>query len=138
LRELAKKVNLESPIDVDSIVIEKDPFHPNAYIVDFALDSEPCYIWQTLFDLECRSSLHLWDRKVMIVGKKLKLVTTPNDIKSKVEWLEKTINATNKRVEEYNQNQEKIHAIEEEKKKDIETIKVIRTDVKTKLSKWAR
>jgi len=127
-------VNFSRPIDVDNIVIEKDPFHTQAYIVDFPLDSEPCYIWQTLFDLELRSSLDFWDRKVMIVGKKLKLVTIPNDIKGKVDWIKRTMDATNKRVENYNQNQKEIHIAEEEKKKDIETIKVIRDAMKAKLT----
>lgn len=134
MRELVKKVDFERPIDIDHLAIEKDPFHTNAYIIDFALDSEPCYIWQTLFDLECRSTLHLWDRKVMIVGKKLKLVTTPNDIKSKLDWIKKTLDATNKRVEEYNQDQEKIHIEEEEKKKGIETAKLIKAEIKAKLT----
>jgi len=133
VRELAKKVNLVSPIEIDNTVIEKDPFHKNAYIIDFSLDSEPCYVWQSFFDLECRSSLHVWDRKVMILGRKLKLVTTPNDIKDKFDWIRKAIDAANERIEEYNQNQEKIHVAEEEKKKDLENIKVIKTDIKARV-----
>ena len=71
--KLAKKVNLMKSIDVDKIPIERDSFIPNAYTVELPLDSQPDYVWRTLFEQEWKLSLHLWERKVSIIGNKLLL-----------------------------------------------------------------
>ncbi|MFQ6064743.1 MAG: hypothetical protein ACE5L6_04625 [Candidatus Bathyarchaeia archaeon] len=105
---LGKKVNLKKPVDVDRIPIRRDSFHPNAYAVELPLDSQPDYIWQTFFEQEWKSSLHLWERKVVIVGDKLLLITTPTEIAKKIDWLTKMIEATNTRVEEFNRTQKTI------------------------------
>ena len=70
---LGKKVNLRKPIDVDKIPIRRDSFLTNAY--------------------------HLWERKAIIVGDKLLLVTTPVSIEEKIDWLQRMIESTNARVE---------------------------------------
>jgi len=99
---MAHKVNIKRPADVNSVEIQRDPFHPAAYVISLALDSEPSYVWLTLFQQELWSSLDFWDRKVVITGKALKLVTTPENVKEKLHWLEQIVVATNKRVEDHN------------------------------------
>jgi len=102
LAELAAKVNIKHPVDPDKVDIQKDPFHPTAYIITLPLDADPSYVWHTLFVQELWSSLDFWDRKVLVVGKELKLVTTPDRVTEKLHWLEELMAAINKRVEEYN------------------------------------
>ena len=116
MRILGKKVNLMKSIDVDKIPIRRDSFYTNAYVVELPLDSQPDYIWQTLFEQEWKSSLHLWERKVAIVGDKLLLITTPTEIEEKIDWLKKVIESTNMRVERFNQTQQ---IIEEAKEREL-------------------
>lgn len=106
MKRLGKKVNLKKSIDVDKIPIRRDSFLPHAYVIELPLDSQPDYVWQTLFEQEWKSSLHLWERKVVIVGDKLLLITTPTEIEEKIEWLKKIIESANIRVERFNQTQE--------------------------------
>jgi hypothetical protein len=103
LAELAEKVKIRHPIDPNSVAIHEDPFYPSAYIITLPLDSGPSYVWQRLFEQELWSSLDFWDRKVIIVGKEIKLVTTRDRVGEKLGWLEELVNATNRRVEEHNQ-----------------------------------
>jgi hypothetical protein len=102
MSEMSEKVKIRHPIDPNSVSVQKDPFYPSAYIIALPLDSEPSYVWQRLFEQELWSSLDFWDRKVVIVGKQLKLVTTRDRVGEKLGWLEELITGTNKRVEEYN------------------------------------
>lgn len=127
--ELGRKVNIQRPVDVHSIVIQRDPIRPNAYVISLPLDSIPSYIWQTFFEQEMRSSLDFWERKAVIVGKELKLVTTPNNIEEKLVWLEKLVAAANRRVEEYNENI-KIRREVKEIAQEIEKA------IRTALSRW--
>jgi hypothetical protein len=76
-----------------------------------------------------RSSLDFWERKAVIVGKELKLVTTPNNIEEKLVWLEKLVAAANRRVEEYNENI-KIRREVKEIAQEIEKA------IRTALSRW--
>lgn len=101
-----KKVNLKEPLDIDKIPIRRDSFFPNAYVIELPLESQPDYIWRTLFEREWKSSLHLWDRKVVIVGDKLLLVTTPTDIQEKIDWLKGLMKSTNERLTRFNQAQQ--------------------------------
>ena len=125
MRRLGKKVNLMKSIDVDKIPIRRDSFFTNAYVIELPLDSQPDYVWQTIFEQEWKSSLHLWERKIVIVGDKLLLITTPNEIEEKVGWLKRVIESTNTRVEEFNQTQKimKKAAKAEEKRKHENTIR---------------
>jgi hypothetical protein len=104
LAELADKVNIKHPVDSTHIDIQKDPFHPTAYIITLPLDSDPSYVWCTLFEQVLWSSLDFWDRKVLVVGRAIKLVTTPDRVEEKLHWVEGLVTATNKRVEDYNKN----------------------------------
>lgn len=108
-----KKVNFMKSIDVDKIPIRKDRFFTNAYVIELPLDSQPDYVWQTIFEQEWKSSLHLWERKVVIVGDKLLLITTPAEIEQKIDWLKSVMASTNNRVEELNQTQQIIANAEE-------------------------
>jgi len=108
----SRKVNLMKSIDIDKIPIRRDSFLPNAYIIELPLDSHPDYIWQTFFEQEWKSSLHLWERKVVVVGDKLLLITTPTEIGEKIDWLRRMIESTNMRVEKFNQTQQLIRGAE--------------------------
>jgi len=109
---LGKKVNFMKPLDIDKIPIRKDPFFTNAYVIELPLDSQPDYIWQVFFEQEWKSSLHLWERKVVIVGDKLLLITTSNEFAQKIDWLRKVMESTNTHVEEFNRTQRVIEEAE--------------------------
>ena len=122
------KVNIKQPVDPEKVLIQKDPFHPTAYIISLPLDSEPSYVWLTLFDQVLWSSLDFWDRKVVIVGRELKLAADPEGVREKLHWLEGLVLATNKRVEEYNKTQSWVRKAETKKMLDEGAI---RKDVQT-------
>ena len=137
--EFGKKVDLLKPIDVDSIEIKKDSYFPNAYIINLHLASKPGHIWQDIFEREWKSSRHLWDRKIFVVGDKLRLITMPYQIEEKLDWVQRVIDVTNKKVEEYNQEAQvaELKAVKEKKReKEIEAhdefIKKIRKALKKK------
>jgi len=127
-----KKVHLMKPIDIDKIPIRRDSFFPDAYIIELPLDSQPDYVWQTLFEQEWKSSLQLWERKVVVVGNKLVLITTPTQIEEKVDWVKKVIESTNTSVERFNETQK---IMEEAEKKEAlrEHENIIRDALRAKL-----
>ena len=127
--ETAEKVNIKQPIDIQKISIQRDPFHHSAYIISLPLDSEPSYAWQTLFDAEMAASLDFWDRKVVVVGRELKIATTQEKLEEKLKWLEDVFEATNRRVEDFNKKAEMGLAATELSPKDEETIR-------SELSRW--
>lgn len=112
LVELGKKVKLREPVDVDKIPIRRDSFYTGAYIIELPLESHPDYVWQTFFESEWKSSLHLWERKVVVLGDRLLLITTPTEIGEKIDWLKRVIESTNMRVERFNQTQRLIEKAE--------------------------
>ncbi len=129
MAEPVGKVNIKQPIDPERVHIEKDPFHPAAFVVTLPLDSEPSYVWLTLFDQVLWSSLDFWDRKVVISGKELKLATDPAGMKEKLHWLEGLVSATNKKVDEHNKTQNAV--------KKAETIKMLDEDaVRKDIQTW--
>lgn len=132
MTRLGKKVHLMKPTDVDKIPIRRDSLYSNAYVIELPLDSQPDYVWQTLFEQEWKSSLHLWERKVVIVGDKLLLITTPTGIKDKIDWLKRVIESTNVRVEKFNQTQQ-IMAEKEERDALREHENVIRDALRRRL-----
>ena len=133
MSELGKKVNLMKPIDVDKIPIRRDSFYTNAYIIELPLDSQPDYIWQAIFEQEWKSSLHLWERKVVVVGNKLLLISTPTEIGEKIEWLKRVIESTNMRVERFNKTQQVIE--EDEKREELRKHEnIIRDELRMKLA----
>ena len=128
LAEVVEKVNIKHPVDPTHIDIQKDPFHPTAYIITLPLDSDPSYVWQTLFEQELWSSLDFWDRKVLVVGRAIKLVTARDRVEEKLRWLQGVVIATNKRVEEYckkaraEKDASRLKSLEEEQiRKDLST-----------------
>jgi hypothetical protein len=129
-----KKVNLPEPVNVDNINIKKDHYFPNAYIIDFPLDSEPDHAWQDIFEREWRTSRHLWDRKIFIIGDTLRLVTSPNDIGEKISWVKEVISATNRDVENYNKQMNLTLGAKPEAQRAMiehdETIETIRSALK--------
>jgi hypothetical protein len=130
LTQLSEKANIKNPTDPKSINIQKDPLHPGAYIISLSLDSEPSYVWLTLFEQELWGSLDFWDRKVLIVGKSLKLATTPGRVEEKLHWLEGLVVGTNKRVDEYNR---KVRAKQDANDEKFMDEDLIRKDV----TNWA-
>lgn len=78
-----------------------------------------------------RGSLDFWERKVVIMGKELKLVTVPNNIVEKLDWLDEIVAAANERVEKYNKNMKKKREVEKTARRDEEAIR-------TQLSMWLR
>ena len=131
MSEMSKKVKIKHPLDPNSVSVQKDPFYPSAYIIALPLDSEPSYVWQRLLEQELWSSLDFWDRKVVIVGRELKLVTTRNKVGEKLGWLEELVTRTNKRVEEYNR---KVRAEREIKEAGAHIGD--EDDIRTELSRW--
>lgn len=127
---LTERVNIKHPTDPNSIDIQKDPFHPTAFIISLSLDSEPSYVWQTFFEQELWSSLDFWDRKVVIVGKSLKLVTTKDRVDEKLRWLEGLVDAANRRADQYNKKVRAERDASDEKLADEEAL---RKDI----SSWA-
>jgi len=101
MKEIAKKVKLSKPFDVDKITIKIDRYFPNAYIIDLPLDSMPNHIWQYIFEQKWKSSRHLWDRKLFVMGDKLRLVTTANEFGDKLDWIDQVIKETNRAIDEY-------------------------------------
>jgi len=97
---VSRKVNLLKPFDVDSINIRKDEYFADAFIVDLPLDYVPDHVWQDIFDAKWKSSRHLWDRKLYVLGNKLRLITSPDDFGAKLNWIEAMILETNKAVDE--------------------------------------
>jgi len=132
MKIVAKKTNLSEPLYIGDIKIERDHYFTNAYIIDLPLDSTPDHVWQDIFEREWRTSSHLWDRKLFVIGAKLRLITPASDIEEKLEWVKKIIEQTNKGIDTYNLNakareaqmeeQLKKHAPETEKTA-IDTIK---------------
>lgn len=120
MKEFAKKVKLLEPVDVEKIAVTRDHYFPNALIIDFPLDATPDHVWQDIFEREWKSSRHLWDRKLYVVGDKLRLVTTINNFEEKIDWVKEVINRTNMGIDEYNKDMEaRASQIEEQVKKQI-------------------
>jgi hypothetical protein len=135
MKEAAKKVNLKQHIDASTTSVQRDRYFRNAYIIDLPLNSVPDHTWQDILDREWKSSLRLWDRKLFVVGDHLRLVTTIDDIGSKLDWVNQVIEKTNEGIDEYNKANEAKEAMteEESRRKAIEertNIDVIRDSVR--------
>jgi len=117
----AKRVKLLKHVDVEKIDVTRDHYFKDAFVIDLPLDRIPDHVWQNIFENEWRSSRHLWDRKLFVVGKNLRLVTSPDDIKDKLNWAAGVINRTNRGIREYNrglevQEMESAKIVEKEKR----------------------
>ena len=127
MKETGTKVKLLKPFDVDLITIRKDRYFTNAYLIDLPLDSIPDHVWQDIFERTWKSSRRLWDRKLFVVGEKLRLATTANEFPDKLDWVEEVINKTNKEIDKYN----RLAQLEEDRK--TEEIKRISQEEKAKV-----
>jgi hypothetical protein len=122
VKERIKEVKLLKPFDVDKITIKRDDYFPNAYIIDLPLDSIPDHVWQDVFESTWKSSRHLWDRKLYILGDKLRLVTSVDEFEDKLNWIEQVVKKTNEAIGEYNlvaQRGEEAQAKEEMEKQRL-------------------
>jgi len=131
LKEVAKKVKLKEYVDANTITINRDGYFRSAYVIDLPLDSVPDHAWQDILDREWRASLRLWDRKLFVVGDKLRLVTTLDDIEGKLDWIKQVIDRTNEGIDEYNkeinarkaQKEEETHKQIREEQASIDSIR---------------
>ncbi len=115
METVSRKVNLLKPFDVDNVSIRKDEYFADAFIVDLPLDYVPDHMWQEIFEGKWKSSRHLWDRKLYVLGSQLRLVTSPDDFEAKLNWIENMILETNKAVDEL------LLAIQQEEERRIKT-----------------
>jgi uncharacterized protein YlxW (UPF0749 family) len=74
--------------------------------------------------------LDFWDRKVVIVGRSLKLVTTRDRVEEKLRWLENLVAAANKRADEYNR---KVNAAQDASDEKLADEDAMRKDI----ASWA-
>lgn len=102
MKEFIKKVNLAEGIDMSTVAIHKDHYYPKAYVIDLPLDSTPDHAWLDLFERVWSVTRRMWDRKLFVVGDKLRLVTTTENIEDKLDWVKVVVQQTNKSVDEYN------------------------------------
>lgn len=114
MKEVAKKVKLKEHVDTNTITINRDGYFRSAYVIDLPLDSVPDHVWQDILDREWKASLRLWDRKLFVVGDKLRLVTTLDDIEGKLDWIKQVIERTNEGIDEYNKELNALKAQKEE------------------------
>ena len=103
MKEVAKKIKLSRSIDVGTVAISRDHYFANAFTVDLPLEAMPDHVWQDIFEREWKAGRHLWDRKLFVVGDKLRLVTTVDNIEDKLDWVQQVIERTNRDIDEYNQ-----------------------------------
>jgi hypothetical protein len=82
-----------------------------------------------LFEEALESSLDFWDRKTLVVGKELKLITTQEGLEEKLKWLEGVVDDANKRVEEYNKKAKWAKQAEERREYEQK--------IREALSKWS-
>jgi len=125
------KVNLK-PVDPDKLKIEKSALVSGAYVFDLEFDSAPDHHWILAFEVEVQASRYMSARTpVAVVGNKLEVLTLPDEIKGKVEWIKGLVDSTNKSVEKYNEQIKQRHEAEQEKQlKEQETIKRMREALK--------
>jgi hypothetical protein len=114
-----------TPFDTSRICVSQNPTFPDAYIVDLPLDSVPDQEWRDAFDLKWKSSRDLWDRKLLLINDKVRLVTTADGFVEKLEWVEKTIGETNDAIKEQFRMIEK----EKERIREATTKQALQTDI---------
>jgi hypothetical protein len=100
---LATKLKKHANIvpDIKKISVSKDHHFSNTYIIELPLDSTPDYVWRDIFERIWKSSRDVWDRKLAIIGNKLRLVTTLENIEEKLNWVKNVVEQTNKVIDEH-------------------------------------
>ena len=124
-RDMAKSVRIMTPSDTSRICVSQNPTFPDAYIVYLPLDSMPDQEWRDAFELKWRSSRDLWDRKLLLINDKVRLVTTADGFVEKLDWVEKTIAETNDAIKE----QCRLIAKEKEMLRDATAKHTFQTDI---------
>ena len=134
LPKFAEKVNLEEPVDPEKIEIEKDDSFPMAYAFYLKLDSKPANIWKKIFKNEWKGSMFLLKREVKIADDRLRVVTAPDEIEGKVDWVRGLVDATNESIDKYNEELKKKEEMEKRKRNhQEETIAEMRKRLKKSL-----
>lgn len=64
------------------------------------MDSVPNQEWRDTFEWKWKSSADFWDRKLLLIRDKVKLITSTDGFVEKLEWVKKTIDATNLAIKE--------------------------------------
>jgi len=100
-KEVRKTVIIE-PLDADRVNISRDHYFPDAYVIDLLLDSTPDHVWLDIFEREWKTSRQLWDRKIFIIGDRLRLISTAYGLEEKLDWVKQVIDRTNAGVAKYN------------------------------------
>jgi len=128
---LSRKVNLK-PIDPDKLKIEKSVLLVGAYVFDLELDSTPDHHWILAFEAELQASRYMrTGTPVAVVGNKLEVLTLPDEIEGKVEWIKGLVDSTNKSIEKYYEQIKQRHETEQDKQqKEQETIMRMREALK--------
>lgn len=128
---LPVKVNLK-PIDPDNLKIEKSALLAGAYVFDLELDSTPDHLWILAFEAERQASRYMRARTpVAVVGNKLEVMTLPDEIKDKVEWIKGLVDSTNKSIKKYNEQIKQRHEAEQDKQlREQATIKRMKEALK--------
>lgn len=133
MSKLVNKVNIKEPIDPDKLKIEKDDSFPMAYAFYIELDSKPSSDWRRFFEYEWSTSLYLQKREVIVLGDRLRVITAPNEIEGKIDWVKGLVEVTNIRVNKYNEEMKRREEREKiEKKRQEETIEKMRGRLKKK------
>ncbi|MGD0160579.1 MAG: hypothetical protein ABSB89_09830 [Candidatus Bathyarchaeia archaeon] len=122
---MAKDVRIMTPFDTSKISVSQNPRFPEAYIVDLPLDSVPDREWREAFDLKWKSSRDLWDRKLLLIQDKVRLITTADEFMEKLDWVERTIRDTNIAIKD----QYRIIDKEKEMIQEATTKQVLQTDM---------
>jgi len=125
------KVSLK-PVDPDKLKIEKSALVSGTYVFDLELDPAPDHHWILAFEAEVQASRYMSARTpVAVVGNKLEVLTLPDEIKGKVEWIKGLVDSTNKRIEKYNEQIKQRREAEQDKQlKEQETIRRMREALK--------
>ena len=128
---LSRKVNLK-PIDPEKLKIEKSVLLVGAYVFDLELDSAPDHHWILAFEAELQASRYMrTGTPVAVVGNKLEVLTLPDEIEGKVEWIKGLVDSTNKSIEKYYEQIKQRHETEQDKQqKEQETIMRMREALK--------
>jgi len=128
---LSRKVNLK-PIDPEKLKIEKSVLLVGAYVFDLELDSTPDHHWILAFEAELQASRYMrTGTPVAVVGNKLEVLTLPDEIEGKVEWIKGLVDSTNKSIEKYYEQIKQRHETEQDKQqKEQETIMRMREALK--------
>ncbi len=102
MNEKVGKTVIIEPLDADKVNINRDHYFPDAYVIDLLLDSTPDHVWLDIFEREWKTSRQLWDRKIFIIGDRLRLITTAYELEEKLDWVKQVIDQTNAGVVKYN------------------------------------